>query len=258
MNDVASGETKERSGSVWPAFIVMAVSGTIAGAFGWFLMSRTGDFFQVSPETAAAEAEAMASSSPANDPAAMQEITEVAKRNMMFRLGQTGLALGGILCCIAGALTAGAPRAIVGLIAGSVLGAGFGFLGGFLGVTLGDWLALNARVTPMVQALLAHLSAWGLLGAGAGLGLFAIRPSIKRLPLCIGAGLLAGAVVVVLQQLVFALAFPMENTEDLIPQGTQLGLIWSLLGGGLTGAVLAFALMSRPASKPAEAVAAAS
>lgn len=250
--DGTSSAAKQSSGRSWSRLLLLMSGGVAAGALGWLLIDGFGDHFQVSEETAAAAAAGSVSAAPSLDPAVVEAYEEVARRNRILKMGLMGLALGGVLGCVAVAARAGMRRAILGLVTGAALGALFGAMGGIAAIELFNWLRSQSQIPASLPFLLAHLSAWLCLGAGVGLSMMAVGQSIKRLWGYVTACTVGGVMAVVVQQLVFTIGFPLQNSEPLVPESALLGMVWAMVGGGSIGTALGFVVHRRPVSQPIE------
>lgn len=243
VNETSPVEVTQRPS--WSNAGLMLLAGVAGGALSWLLIVQFGEPFKVSPETAAAAAAAAASPTPVVDLDVIREYNEVAHHNQILQFGIIGFVLGGLLCSVAAALCRSRARALVGLLAGSLLVALFGALGALGAIELHARLETTAGFTEATRYLIRHLTAWGCLGAGAGLSMIAAGQSVRRIVRYLVVGVLSGVLVVVAQQLVFTIGFPFVDSNLLIPDSTKLGVVWSVVGGGSIGLLLGYALVPR-------------
>lgn len=228
------------------ATLLMLVGGAAGGLLGWGLITLFGTQFQVSPEAAAAQEVAMASASPTHDPQYVAEKKIVDFRNTILRWMLAGTAIASAITFMAAYLAPRRKHMEVLLVAGPVSGAVFGAVGAWVAQMLALYLAGPVSVPAEVASILPHLMAWGLVGAGSGLGVGLIRRSGVRTLSFLLFGAISGIVAVLAYQFVVMIGFPLENTTPLVPETRWFGVFWGILGGALIALGLGRALQSVP------------
>ena len=249
MNDLPAKEATSRFGAAVGQVAWMLAASVAGACLASVLVGQFGDYFQASPEAIQAAAEsAMAGSPP--DPEVERELIAAARQRIILKLALTGASVAGLLCCCASMLVSGMPRAVVGLVSGAVLGAVFGAVGGIVGVEVSGWAA--GRFSRLVDELLVQFSVWACVGAGVGLSMAFTGQRLRRVPASIGLGIVGGVLGVVLQQFVFMVVFPLEDSRLIVPMLDRSRLTWAMIGASSVGVVLARTLGTRPVRPPAE------
>ena len=154
--------------------------------------------------------------------------------NVALAAGLFGAAVGGLFGAAAG-LQRTARAAGGGAILGVLLGALCGAVGGYIGTEIGGW---TASLSLSYQTILTHVTMWGAAGAGIGLAAGLARRAPGSLLVsaigCIAAGLLGA----VLYSPLAALAFPGDDSDLAVPDGTLNRFVWVLLPAVLMAVIL--------------------
>jgi len=90
----------------------------------------------------------------------------------------------------------------------------------------------------MLKTILAHLAVWILGGLGSGIAVgFAMRKTsgVAR-PACAGA--LGGAVAALVYSPLGAIAFPLDETDRIVPTGGGNAFLWAAVTGGVIAIVI--------------------
>jgi hypothetical protein len=230
------------SAGLWSAALVAAL---VAAFSSWGAGEATYRTYQPS-EAAAAQSYRFKE---------LNEQTAIANaRNGAIVFGTLGGLLGLALGLAGGLSRLSVPGALAGAAAGLVLGAAAGALPAF-GIMPWQWMHRHDDPTSTTLVpILIHVGLWCGLGAAAGLAFGLGRVGPKAAALVVGAfGGLAGALAgTVVHELVAALAFPMDRTDEPFAPTALTRLLPHLCVALFTaaGAVLTAGSLDRTGRKP--------
>jgi hypothetical protein len=221
----------------------MVPTGVLAGVLGGFVILNWGAPFRIPDELADLPATAA--------PEKLEAKDRATRRVVALNSSVSVATLAGL---VALALAAFASRRQANVVAGVAVGAVVGGMCGALGGGAGQLLLDQLRPIPvdslplMVKTILAHLAVWILGGLGSGIAIgFAMRTTtgVSR-PACAGA--LGGAVAALVYSPLGAIAFPLDETDRIVPTGGGNAFLWAAVTGGVIATVIA-GLSRRPTAK---------
>lgn len=231
-------------------FILAAIVAAIAG---YLALRQWG-----SPLTIPKELADLAPTSPP-DKLAIKEAATAAMihGNTLISLGILSSVVGAIASLVAGK-SVSILRSIIGCLIGAVvigaLGVGFAWLGMELQRKLHP--IPDATLSQMMKTVLLHVAFWSCQGAVLGAWIAAVRKSWNAIVMQTIGGLLGGLVSGCLYSLLAAIAFPMENTDKLIPTasanettGIANGLFWATFSYGFIALLMVG--LAKPRKTPA-------
>lgn len=157
--------------------------------------------------------------------------------------------VGGAMCLLLGAAAGWVvrrrpvPGAIVGLLAGTAAGAAGGFLGAYF---IPDRIPdnLTAMKGPVV-----HGTLWLLVAVALTLAIAITTRSGKALGL-LGRLLLSVIIATAIYPVIAAIAFPLLNSEKVIPEGLVNTALWIALPAGLFALAIAQATRAAAEASP--------
>jgi len=154
-------------------------------------------------------------------------------KNTALSLGIAGLALCGLFGLAAGLGRKSATAGMAGLLGGAVAGAGFGICAGFLEVFVDLQLRQFETLNDTLKAIIMHVSAWLVVGVGAGLVFGFVNRATHRTGRLIAAAVSGGLVAGVLYAPLAALFFAADKSEQLVPTGRGNKIFWIALAATL-------------------------
>ncbi len=220
----------------------MVPAGILAGVVGVFVLSNWGSPFNIPKELA---------DLPATAAQEKLELKDRATRRVVCLNSSVSVAL--LAGIVAAALAACTSRRHAHVVAGVAVGAVVGGMCGAFGGAAGQLLLDRLRPVPvdslplMARAILPHLAVWILGGLGSGLAVgFSVRKAtgVARPAF---AGVLGGAVAALVYSPLGAIAFPLNETDRIVPTGIGNTLLWAAVTGGVIATVIV-GLSSRPSA----------
>ncbi len=247
---LASTQTLESASSVTspqPLSFVFVICTLVAAALAFLVMFHGGSPLLIPQELADLPASAPIEKLAIKDAAAVAMV----RGNTLISFGLLSALVGGVACGVVarsrlqsslrGTLTA----ALVGLV---VLG-GTGLVMVLLGLELRGKLQPlpEATLSQMAKTLSLHVLVWVGQGAVFGLCVGVLRGPGAAKGMHAICGVMAGLIGGCLYSPLAAIAFPMEDTDRLIPTGFANGMSWALFFYGLIAVMLVG--LTKPAPK---------
>lgn len=220
----------------------MVPTGVLAGVVGVFVVLNWGAPFRIPNELADLPATAAQEK--------LEEKDRVTRRVVVRNSSVSVALLAGIVAlALAGCASRRHSNVVVGVAVGAIVGGLCGAIGGAAGeLLLGQLRPVPVTSLPlMAKTILTHLAVWivGGLGSGIAVGL-ALRKAIGVAQPAL-AGALGGAVVALVYSPLGAIAFPLNETDRIVPTGTGNAVLWSTLTGGVIATVVV-GLSGRPSA----------
>jgi hypothetical protein len=220
---------QNRTGRWW--IVVASLLGT---ALGWWVLETQLEPFPFPEELTALSNKRMAMQplTPEETARLTQLEQQLDRKNGAAGWAVIGLPIVAFIGLTAGAFCSGWKAAFGGLIAGAVVGS-VGCAGaGWLAALLLQQLKLRAGIEASLAASASQAIGWSCVACATALvGWLACRGAGYS-PAKIVLGGIAGAIIAMLiYPLIAAFAFPMNNTELVIPSGHWNRLAWTALAG---------------------------
>lgn len=228
-----------------PLGVVFVLSTLVAAAMAFLIMFRWGSPLMIPKDLADLPASAPIEKLAIKDAAAVAMV----RGNTLISFGILSALAGSVACGAARLSQSSFRKTITGALVGLVVLGGTGLLMVLLGLELRAKLQPlpEATLSQMAKTLSLHVAVWCGQGAAVGLCVAVQRGRGTAKVLHAISGALAGLIGGCLYSPIAAIAFPMEDTDRLIPTGFANGLCWTLFFYGLITVLLV--ALTKPAPK---------
>lgn len=232
---------------------LLIVAALVGGAIGWQIAAARGNPFPTPAEMQGLLTKRGGAPLSEEEAARLDSLeTSLAIKNSAATLAMIAVPLGAAFGLAGGFLGRSWLLALAGPLAGALLAGVAAGVAGWLGVLVYSLLKTRVALDATYAAMAAYVVIWAVIAVPAALltwlGLRRDGVSLGRL---IGAGLVGALAAALLYPVVAAIAFPMSNTELLVPEDSWNLLIWAELAAGLIAAALVPTLRTPREARPA-------
>ncbi|MBA3314863.1 MAG: hypothetical protein M3552_07435 [Planctomycetota bacterium] len=208
-------------------FLVLA--GLAGAALGWWVLETRVESFPV-PE----ELEALSAKRRATMPMSQEEndrhaelSAQLDRKNAAAAWVVIGVPVAALVGATAGVLIRSWAMSLAGLFVGAILGGALGGAAGWTAALVYQTLMIRVALEASYSAMAAHAVGWSLLAIAIALTVWLVtrRPGVSLLRVA-GTAVASGLVAALLFPIIAAVAFPMSNSDLVIPSGHWNRLVW--------------------------------